>query len=249
MCIYIYISHLLHKIRSARLASVARRSVSELMVTAMARQHAVEATRVCLMAAHAASGLAGDAEALSALRLIRAAEGLLRAAVAELVTLAPTTPTPTPTAPSTARPRRRRRRGGARGKGGGEVAGEGSSEAQQTERDEIVMEVDVVKVIHPVFVAAEGSGARSSAGSGPGMIWDAGKRARPGGDGGGGVGRPPGDAVAADIALIRQLVPLSVGKGVNVEQVIDEAVSRLHMGEGRKKVLAWASTLGTFDGD
>ncbi|CAK0883585.1 unnamed protein product, partial [Prorocentrum cordatum] len=82
------------------------------------RRGALEATRGTLVAAHAAAGLCAG-ESREALRLVRAAEGLLRAAAAVLGTPAPVAgggdgaaaqPGDPPNAAAPLRPRRRRRR-------------------------------------------------------------------------------------------------------------------------------------------
>ena len=76
---------------------------------------AVEASRGALLAAHAACGLAAG-HFREGVRLLRAAEGLLRAAVAAL-SAPEVAPAPAPAGGSAA-PRRRRRRRGRGGKGG-----------------------------------------------------------------------------------------------------------------------------------
>ena len=69
---------------------------------------AMEAARGALLATHAATGLASAAAAPSAVRLCRAAEGLLRTALAQLA-VPRDLPTSGPDVEATAKPRRRRR--------------------------------------------------------------------------------------------------------------------------------------------
>eukprot|EP00959_Pyramimonas_sp_CCMP1952_P031844 668103-Pyramimonas_sp.AAC.1 len=86
---------------------------------ARAARAMLEAARGAVLATHAAAGLAGGQR--EAVRLIRAAEGLLRTAVAVLATpRAPAPPQPAADAPPAA-PRRRRRP-----RGRGARAGDGS---------------------------------------------------------------------------------------------------------------------------
>ncbi|CAK0879362.1 unnamed protein product [Prorocentrum cordatum] len=89
----------------------------------------LEAARGALLAAHAAAGLAGGAEFREAARLLRAAEGLIRSAVAVLA--APPPPEPA-AAPPVARPRRRPRR---RGRGGARGPAGGSDDAMEAKED------------------------------------------------------------------------------------------------------------------
>jgi len=74
-------------------------------------QRAQDAARGALLAAHAASGLAASASASEATRLVRAAEGLLRASVAVLGRTAVPVAAPPAVPPTVSRPRRRRPRG------------------------------------------------------------------------------------------------------------------------------------------
>ncbi|CAK0797485.1 unnamed protein product [Prorocentrum cordatum] len=89
-------------------------------------RRAEEAARGALLAAHAAAGLAAE-HSRDGVRLLRAAEGLLRAAVAGLRSPAAEPPAPVPGA--AAAPARRRRRRGRGGRGGGAAGpGDGADE-------------------------------------------------------------------------------------------------------------------------
>ncbi|CAK0793889.1 unnamed protein product [Prorocentrum cordatum] len=84
--------------------------------TADARAAApLEAARGAVLAVHAAAGLASSAELREVARIVRAAEGLFRTAVALLARPTPPAPAAAPSAKPAAAPRRRRR---PRGRGG-----------------------------------------------------------------------------------------------------------------------------------
>ncbi|CAK0893365.1 unnamed protein product [Prorocentrum cordatum] len=102
-------------------------------------RHAEEAARGALLAAHAAAGLAAG-HSPAGVRLLRAAEGLLRAAVAGLRSPAAEPPPPAPgAAPAPLRRRRRRGRGGR----GGDAAGRAGAAAMGARPDDGVEAVDL----------------------------------------------------------------------------------------------------------
>ena len=115
---------------------------------------ALEAARGALLSTHAATGLSSGAPSAEATRLLRAAEGILRAAVAVLArphvatVAAPPVATPSP-------PPRRRRPRGRRDKKSAEVLN------LEEQADGVAMGVLAVAVApqHPVFVAAGGGAA------------------------------------------------------------------------------------------
>ena len=125
------------------------------------RAPALEAARGALMALHAAAGLATGASCQDAVRLLRAAEGLCRAAVATLAaTPSPTTSSSPAGAPAAPRPRRRRGR-----RGGGRAAAERDDCEQGTAvEDDLATGAGAVPATgaRPAAWSAAGSGAAAT---------------------------------------------------------------------------------------
>jgi len=125
---------------------------------------ALEAARGALLSTHAATGLSSGAPSAEATRLLRAAEGILRAAVAVLArphvatVAAPPVATPSPP-PRRRRPRGRRNKKSVVEQVPAQVPAEVLNEEEQA--DDVAMGVLAVAVApqHPVFVAAGGGAA------------------------------------------------------------------------------------------
>ena len=100
------------------------------------KSNAVEAARAAVLALHAAAGLSMSASR-EGTRLLRAAEGLCRAAVAVLTAPGPEPPplTPTVVAPAAA-PQRRRRPRGRRGRAAGKGSGGFDEQAMEADKGE-----------------------------------------------------------------------------------------------------------------
>ena len=113
-----------------------RRAATKAVVAAAPRQ-AIEVARGALMAVHAASGIAAE-HSVTATRMLRAAEGLVRAAVGVLAVAEATPPADTcgpPTQPPAPLRRKRRRRRGT-GKSGEPPSGGEKTNDKQNEVEE-----------------------------------------------------------------------------------------------------------------
>ena len=102
---------------------------------------ALEAARGASLAAHAAAGLAACATEREATRLLRAAEGLCRAATALLVQRPAAPPAPQPAAATAAPRRRRRARRGRPGTAAGSADQDGAVNKPE-ENDALLEEAD-----------------------------------------------------------------------------------------------------------